>query len=110
MAGYITSLWRGPDRSAFLPGATTHGHYQIELSCQACHTPWNGVKENACYDCHSNETVWSWTAYLAPGSWLVVRDVHKARDEFNLSEWGRIGASDRARLDDYQEYGSACPL
>jgi hypothetical protein len=56
------------------------------------------VLRQSCYDCHSNETVWSWTAYLAPGSWLVVRDVHKARDEFNLSEWGRIGASDRAEI------------
>jgi hypothetical protein len=46
---------RGPDRRTFLPGNTTHGHYQIELACNACHTPWMGVKEQACYDCHAAE-------------------------------------------------------
>ena len=56
------------------------------------------VLRNSCYDCHSNETEWSWTAYVAPASWLVVRDVHEARDEFNLSEWGTMSARDRARL------------
>jgi Haem-binding domain len=52
----------------------------------------------SCYDCHSNETEWSWTAYVAPASWLVVRDVHRARDEYNLSEWGTMDAEDRAEL------------
>ena len=56
------------------------------------------ILRRSCYDCHSNETEWSWTAYLAPGSWLVVRDVHRARDEFNLSEWGAMDAEDRAEL------------
>lgn len=36
----------------FLPGKTTHGHYQIELACSACHTPFGGVKEQSCIDCH----------------------------------------------------------
>ncbi|HYE94794.1 MAG TPA: heme-binding domain-containing protein [Rubricoccaceae bacterium] len=56
------------------------------------------VLRESCYDCHSNETTWTWTAYLAPGSWLVVRDVHRARDAFNLSEWGQMDAEDREEL------------
>jgi hypothetical protein len=56
------------------------------------------VLRRSCYDCHSNETAWGWTAYLAPVSWLVVRDVHRARDEYNLSEWGRMDPEDRAEL------------
>src|SRR5690606_3220252 len=28
------------------------------------------VLRQSCYDCHSNETRWTWTAYLAPVSWL----------------------------------------
>ncbi|MEW6158470.1 MAG: cytochrome c3 family protein [Verrucomicrobiota bacterium] len=51
----LTSIWHGPDRRMFLPGATSHGHYQIELDCQACHTPWMGVNERACLDCHEAE-------------------------------------------------------
>ncbi len=56
------------------------------------------VLRQSCYDCHSNETVWSWTGYVAPVSWLVVRDVHRARNEFNLSEWNELDADDREEL------------
>ena len=27
----------------------------------------------ACFDCHSNETVWPWYSYIAPISWLIER-------------------------------------
>lgn len=40
------------DQTSFLPGETTHGHYQIELACDACHDPFMGVKEDACMECH----------------------------------------------------------
>ena len=43
----------------------------------------------ACADCHSNETVWPWYSYIAPVSWLVIRDVEEGREKFNISEWGR---------------------
>lgn len=39
----------------FLPGVTTHGHYQIELKCQECHTPGMGVLHDACSRCHGQE-------------------------------------------------------
>ncbi len=39
----------------FLPGETTHGHYQIELKCSACHDAWMGMKKDACEDCHQKE-------------------------------------------------------
>ena len=41
----------------------------------------------ACYDCHSNETRWPLWAYVAPVSWIVVRDVDAARSILNFSEW-----------------------
>jgi mono/diheme cytochrome c family protein len=43
----------------------------------------------ACYDCHSNETVWPWYSGIAPASWLIQRDVDKGRRELNFSEWHR---------------------
>jgi predicted CXXCH cytochrome family protein len=55
MAAYFAYQWNSTDTTMFLPGPTSHGHYQIELQCGACHTPWNGVKENACYNCHAEE-------------------------------------------------------
>jgi hypothetical protein len=46
------------------------------------------ILERACMDCHSNETKWPLYARLAPGSWLMARDVHTGRNHMNFSEWG----------------------
>lgn len=43
----------------------------------------------ACGDCHSNETKWPWYSSIAPASWLVQSDVDEARENLNVSEWGR---------------------
>ena len=42
----------------------------------------------ACFDCHSNATVWPWYSHVAPVSWLLADDVKKGRKEVNFSEWG----------------------
>ncbi|NTW01120.1 MAG: heme-binding domain-containing protein [Oscillochloris sp.] len=42
----------------------------------------------ACFDCHSNETVWPWYSKIAPASWLVTRHVTEGREKMNFSEWG----------------------
>jgi hypothetical protein len=54
------------------------------------------VLRRACYDCHSNETVWPWYSRIAPVSWLVAHDVRKGREELNFSAWNRMSADDRA--------------
>lgn len=41
----------------------------------------------ACFDCHSNETVWPWYASVAPVSWLSQWDVDQGRGKLNFSEW-----------------------
>jgi mono/diheme cytochrome c family protein len=43
----------------------------------------------ACFDCHSNETVWPWYSNVAPMSWLVQRDIDEGREHLNYSEWNR---------------------
>ncbi len=45
----------------------------------------------ACFDCHSNETVWPWYSNVAPVSWLVQRDVDEGRRRLNWSEWNVAG-------------------
>ena len=52
----------------------------------------------ACYDCHSNETRWPVWAYVAPFSWLVVRDVATARAILNFSEWTAYEPGHRVAL------------
>ena len=43
----------------------------------------------ACFDCHSNETVWPWYSNVAPVSWLIQRDVDEGRRALNFSQWDR---------------------
>ena len=47
------------------------------------------LAHRACFDCHSNETVWPGYANVAPVSWLVQRDVDEGRAMLNFSEWQR---------------------
>ncbi len=45
-------------KRVFLPGKTTNGHYQIELSCVSCHTqefPEGEDFQEACVKCHAAE-------------------------------------------------------
>ena len=44
----------------------------------------------ACFDCHSNQTVWPWYTHVAPFSWLVQRDVDEGRAHVNFSDWDRL--------------------
>jgi mono/diheme cytochrome c family protein len=49
----------------------------------------------ACFDCHSNLTVWKWYTNVAPISWLVYSDVQGGREHLDFSEWdnpqGEVG-------------------
>lgn len=48
----------------------------------------------ACFDCHSNETVWPWYSYIAPMAFLVSHDVEEGRDHLNFSTDTRFEARD----------------
>ncbi len=56
------------------------------------------VLRRACYDCHSNETVWTWYAYIAPVSWLVAKDVHEGREHLNFSTWNNYDTTEQVKL------------
>jgi len=47
----------------------------------------------ACFDCHSNETIWPWYSNIAPVSWLVYRDVVEGRRHMNFSDWASRSVS-----------------
>jgi hypothetical protein len=54
--------------------------------------PWDSPQtrllvKRACFDCHSNETIWPWYSYVAPVSWLVYNDAMQGRSRMNFSEW-----------------------
>lgn len=50
------------------------------------------VLERSCSNCHSDETAWPWYSYVAPVSWVIARDVHRAREAMNFSQWGNYSA------------------
>lgn len=47
------------------------------------------LARRACFNCHSNETLWPWYSNIAPVSWLTQRDVNGGRRHLNFSEWNR---------------------
>ena len=52
---YLAARLAGGERTPFLPGHTTSGHYQIELACSACHVSafaGAGSMQSACEGCH----------------------------------------------------------
>jgi len=56
--------------------------------------PWDSPQtrtlvKRACFDCHSNESVWTLPAYIAPASWLIYSDVMQGRARLNFSDWNR---------------------
>ena len=55
------------------------------------------IFRRACYDCHSNETVWPWYSHIAPISLLVANDVKEGRRELNFSGWDQYNEQRKAR-------------
>ena len=53
------------------------------------------ILRRACFDCHSNETKWPIYARIAPGSWLMARDIHNGRSHLNFSKWADVDEDER---------------
>jgi cytochrome c len=51
-----------------------------------------------CADCHSSETRWPVYARIAPGSWLIERDIVEARKKMDLSRWEQMPADQQEVL------------
>ena len=52
-----------------------------------------------CADCHSDATHWPSYARIAPGSWLIERDVIRGRGQMNLSHWAKLTPERRQLLE-----------
>jgi hypothetical protein len=53
------------------------------------------IMRRACFDCHTNETKWPLYSRIAPGSWLMARDVNNGRKHLNFSEWAETDDEER---------------
>lgn len=45
------------------------------------------ILKSACFDCHSNQTVWPWYSKVAPVSWVIAEHVEDGRRHLNFSNW-----------------------
>lgn len=52
---------------------------------------------NACYDCHSNQTVWPWYSSIAPASWIIKGHVEDGRRSLNFEEWESYTEKEKAK-------------
>ena len=68
--------------------------------------------KNACYDCHSNESVYPWYSWIAPLSWSIQRHIKVGRQWVNFSIWKSYTAKERQKKvrEIYKAVYSAMPL
>lgn len=45
------------------------------------------ILETACYDCHSNQTVYPWYNKIAPVSWYLAKHVNNGKKHLNFDAW-----------------------
>lgn len=72
-----------------VPYGRAHSNPPVRMEPQWDSAQTRELAMRACFDCHSNETVWPWYSNVAPVSWLVQSDVDEARGMMNFSEWDR---------------------
>ncbi|MCA9908614.1 MAG: heme-binding domain-containing protein [Anaerolineae bacterium] len=65
--------------------ATAHTNPPVTYTIQWDSPETEALARAACFDCHSNETVWPWYSYVAPMSILVAHDVEEGREKMNFS-------------------------
>ena len=54
------------------------------------------ILQNACYDCHSNNTAYPWYANIQPMAWMMKRHIDNGKEKLNFSEFG--GYSTRRQI------------
>lgn len=69
----------------FIPVSRENPAVTQEIQWNSAET--QALARDACFDCHSNETVWPWYSYVAPVSWRIAGHVNEGRRRLNFSEW-----------------------
>jgi Haem-binding domain len=72
-----------------VPYGRDHQNPPVTSEPQWSHPSVRALAARACFDCHSNQTVWPWYSSVAPLSWMLQRDVDVGRSHLNFSEWDR---------------------
>ena len=54
------------------------------------------ILQNACYDCHSNNTQYPWYANIQPVGWMLSNHVVNGKKNLNFSELGKYSTRKQA--------------
>jgi uncharacterized membrane protein len=46
------------------------------------------ILQNACYDCHSNNTHYPWYSRMQPIAWIMARHIKNGKEQLNFSVFG----------------------
>ncbi len=70
------------------------------------------VLKKACYDCHSNETIYPWYSNIAPFSFSIDSHIKEGRKVLNFSLWEKYTQSQKEKKlkDIYRTVYAAMPL
>lgn len=53
---------------------------------------------DACYDCHSNRTVYPFYSNFAPVSWMLANHIKEGKEHLNFSEWAGYERKEQIKL------------
>jgi len=56
------------------------------------------ILENSCFNCHSNQQNLNWYDKIAPISWAVNKDVKRAKEVLNFSEWNYSAGEHQGKM------------
>lgn len=48
------------------------------------------ILKRACYDCHSNNTIYPFYAYIQPIGWLLNSHIEEGKSQLNFSDFGSL--------------------
>ncbi|MDD3009072.1 MAG: heme-binding domain-containing protein [Arcobacter sp.] len=70
------------------------------------------IFKTACYDCHSNETIYPWYSNIAPFSWVVSNHINEGRKALNFSTWENYSDEEKKEhlKDIYRTVYASMPL
>lgn len=69
------------NRSAQLLSTDLTKRFKVPDNVQA-------IIKNACYDCHSNNTMYPWYIHIQPVGWLLASHIKSGKKSLNFSEFG----------------------
>ncbi len=54
-----------------------------------------GLIKTACYDCHSNQTIYPWYSRISSVSWFMQKHIREGKEELNASDYGSMDKADK---------------